>query len=803
VLVLSLALCCSSALGDEQTPKRVRVGANFAVPLAYLAPDGKPAGFFVEVMREAALREGLDVEMVMRRDSVDAALPSGEIDLWAGAVSTEERRRKLHFTEPWWSLDHYITVKEASPVQRPEDLAGKVVVFTPTPPFSIELQQLMPGARLKPMPNLRERFEALCMGQADAVLFYQETALFAVTGANEFLECRQSGLRVIPVKRPIVELAVVSLPAQKELAERFRRRIGEMMHDGSIEKLPSFRMTGDNSLVMMMQAQRLQSRQHILQISLAFAVGLAMLSVIAYARLRMANRRAVQALALARQAAQAKGEFLALMSHEIRTPMTAVLGYMDMLLNTPLRHDQRQFAIEVSQATASLLTMLTTVLDYSRSLGGNLPIQSVEFDLASVIDDSISGVLLQAESKGLEVTVHLHRNVPATFIGDPVRIRHMVTNLATNAVKFTESGGLHVEAICHKDAGGSVTLELAVSDSGVGISKEKQALIFLPFTQVDSTDSRSTAGIGLGLAIVSDLVKQLGGTVSVESEPGNGSRFTLRLPLRSSNEDSWLTFLRQEKECSALILSRPSRQITILEEYLEWAGYTLQRLSSVEQMGEVLTQLRVTRPNSVLCLVDGAEYGEEASRAIAACREQGLTTGVTFILLGSMRYLGGPPQNVKSAFHRVLPLPAGRRALREALLPQHLPHSPEPVTIAKPILVVDDNPVNRRVLSALLEKLGCVVETANNGTEALSKALRADYGLILMDCQMPEMNGYEATEAIRKDPIRGARVHICGLSAAVDPEVRVRCLAAGMNDYLPKPVTLDGLRELVLRFSAN
>jgi CheY-like chemotaxis protein len=168
-----------------------------------------------------------------------------------------------------------------------------------------------------------------------------------------------------------------------------------------------------------------------------------------------------------------------------------------------------------------------------------------------------------------------------------------------------------------------------------------------------------------------------------------------------------------------------------------------------------------------------------------------------------MRYLSGPGQDVKSAFDRVLPLPAGRRALHEAILPQHLPEAPEPVTISKPILVVDDNPVNRRVLSALLEKLGCVVETATNGTEALSKALRSDYGLILMDCQMPEMNGYEATEAIRKDPARGAKVLICGLSAAVDPEVRVKCLAAGMNDYIPKPVTLDGLRELVLRFANN
>jgi signal transduction histidine kinase/CheY-like chemotaxis protein len=802
VVVGLLLAFCSSVTGDGQETKTVRVGANFAVPWAYLSADGTPTGFFVEVMREVARREGAQVDVVLRRDGVEPALLSGEVDIWAGAVSTEERRRKIYFTEPWWSLDHYVAVMESSGVRTLENIAARQVLYAPTPPFTVDIRQFLPHARLRPVSNLRDRFLALCSGETDAILFYQETALFGLTGANEMLECRQRGVRIIPVTRPVMQLSIAAHPGQKTVADRFRSHIAQMMRDQTISKLPSFRMTGDNSMVLMLQAERSQYRQRMLQVSLAFALGLVLLSVVAYARLRLANARTVQALDLAKQAAQAKGEFLAVMSHEIRTPMTAVLGYMDMLLNTPLRHDQRQFAIEVSQATASLLTMLTTVLDYSRSLGGTLPLQQTEFDLASVIDDSIAGVLLQAESKGLEVTVQLDQQIPAHLIGDPVRIRHMVSNLVTNAVKFTEHGWLRVDARFLPNGPASGTLEISVADSGVGISKEKQRLIFLPFTQVDSTDTRSAAGIGLGLAIVSDLSKQLGGSVTVESEPNAGSRFILALPVRRNAEEPfWLDFLRPLDGSTALILCQPSRQVAILEEYLTGAGFSVLRPASIDEMTAAIGHAETS--SRIFCIADGREHGLELIEAVSQWRESARSSSVLFILLGSMHYLSGQGQEVKGAFDRVLPLPAGRRALSEAFLPQSVPQPPAALIVSDPILVVDDNPVNRRVLAALLEKLGCAVETANNGAEGLAMAVRRSYALILMDCQMPEMNGYEATEAIRKDPILGATARICGLSAAVDPQVREKCLAAGMNDYISKPVTLDSLRELVVRHTQH
>jgi signal transduction histidine kinase len=237
------------------------------------------------------------------------------------------------------------------------------------------------------MASLRDRFLAVCENRADAVLFYPESGFYSLVGSKDLLECRERGLRFVPIPQPLMKLSIASLPENKTLADRMRRSLAKMAADHTMEKLGSLRVLGDQkSLSLMFETERATYQQRILLISLGSLSGLILLLCVA-------------ALAVATRAERVKSEFLANMSHEIRTPMTAVLGYMEMLLATGLRHDQRQFANEVCRATNSLLTILTTVLDYSRSLGGKQPVVKEEFDLTAVVEDSIAALLLEAEAE--------------------------------------------------------------------------------------------------------------------------------------------------------------------------------------------------------------------------------------------------------------------------------------------------------------------------------------------------------------------------------------------------------------------
>ncbi|MFN0101485.1 MAG: ATP-binding protein [Bryobacteraceae bacterium] len=776
-------LLLSSVLPAEVDRKRVRVGGGYSVPWAYLGPDGTPTGFYVEVMKEAARREGLAFEAVFRKDGPERALRSGEIDLWSAAAPTAERRKTLHFSQPWWSQDHYFGVLASGPVYGLNDLAGRTVVHGTSPPFTTDLREALPGAVLQPMADLRSRFTAVCEGEADAVLFYHETSLFAVTGSNEMAECRERGLRLIPLGRPVMEISVAALLENRALAERFRGRIGEMTRDSTLARLASFPLTGNENLNKMLQAQQTQHRQRQLEISVGFLALVLVLGGAAHVRLRRANQRTGNALEAAEKALRAKSEFLAMMSHEIRTPMTAVVGYMDMLMGTPLRHDQRRFATEVTQATEALLTLVTTLLGYARPERAAIP-EDETLNPAAVMDDCVAAVQLEAEEKGLALTVEVDRSVPRRLRGDAVRLRQAVLNLLNNAVKFTPRGWVRVWV-----SYGEGALTCVVSDSGEGIPEDRRTMIFEPFTQLDSTDKRRYGGVGLGLAVVADICRQLNGEVRVDGEAGGGAKFTLRIPYGTlEGEPSWLP---AGAEGTAAVLATEGTAVEIFDSYLRWSGMDVERFSTWDGMNEWAAPER----GRVLCFVAGEAFGT----AVPPWRND----RTTMVLMGSMGYLREVSEERKEAYDDVLPMPAAARSVREILYPAATRSVRERVPVRRHVLVVDDNAVNRRVLTALLEKLGCRVDTAKNGREAVEASMREPYAAILMDCQMPVMNGYEATAEIRRHPLSGGDVPICGVSASLDAETRKRCEASGMTEYMPKPVTLGMLQDLLTRVTAR
>ena len=756
---------------------------GYSVPWAYLGPDGTPTGFYVEVMKEAASREGLAFEFVFRKDGPEKALRSGDIDLWAAAVPTEERRKSLYFTTPWWSQDHYIGVMSASSIQGVADLNGKVVVHAATPPFTVDLAEVMPGAKLQTMNVLRDRFQAVCDGRAHAALFYHETSLFSVTGSNDMAECRERGLRLIPLGRTVMETSIVALPVNRGLADRFRQKIDEMRQDQTLAHLAASPLTGTQALTQMLQTERTESLQRLLQLSVVFLSLIVLIGSVAYVRLRRANRQTRDALAMAEQASRVKSQFLATMSHEIRTPLTAVVGYMDMLMGTPLRHDQRRYAIEVKQATTSLLTLMTTILGYAR------PVVQVSEEVetlepASVMDDCLAAILLEAEDKGLALTMELAPNVPARLIGDAVRLRQAVLNLMGNAVKFTPNGWVRV---CVSYAGG--VLKCTVADSGPGIPVEKRAQIFEPFTQLDSTDNRRHGGVGLGLAVVAGLCKQLGGRIHVD-DAQNGAQFTLEIPYASPDENE--RWLGPPVTGVAVLLLPESAAATIFANYLQEAGLVVVRVRSTDQLANWCPP--PTGP--VHCFIDGGAFGA----SLPAWRN----ARTRFVLVGRMPYLANVDEETKSWFDDILPFPVSARAVIEAVQPPTAArHTPPPAPIRSHVLVVDDNAVNRRILTALLEKLGCRVDTARNGREAVDAVLGQRYSVVFMDCQMPVLNGYEATAEIRRHSLPVSDVPICGVSASMDGETQARCASCGMDEFMSKPVTLEMLRDLLTRVAAR
>ena len=525
------------------------------------------------------------------------------------------------------------------------------------------------------------------------------------------------------------------------------------------------------------------------------------------------------ALEATQAATRAKSEFLANMSHEIRTPMNGVIGMLSLAKDTGLNDDQRDLINTAFNSAEALLVLLNDILDLSKIESGKMDVEHIEFKLRDVIEDTGALFAERAHSKGLELITHIDHDIPANVKGDPTRLRQIISNLLGNAVKFTDKGEISVTAKCQQRTNeGGLVIRVNIKDTGIGIAPAAVERIFDSFSQADGSTTRRFGGTGLGLTISRQLTQLMGGDLHVESVPGQGSCFWFTVTLGASTATSMAESLDQLHGKRILIVDDNETNRRVLQRQLD--AWQLSH-GSAEDGRQALDELQAARnkgePYHVILLdmmmpvMNGADMAE-AMRAnpdfsdVAIIMLTSITTGFSADDIQRL--------NIASCMSKPIRQSALFNAITASVSPESARGDEAPVTTAPPspvdeqqplpadarILVAEDNKINQKVVLGMLRKLGLNGDVAENGQLALNEVANGDYDIVLMDCSMPVLDGYAASAAIRQLGGIKASIPIVAMTANAMQGDREKCLAAGMDDYIPKPIKIEVLKSALHRW---